>query len=498
MSDEHDNAAIERDLRRLEPRVDMVASRDLFERERRRPHRSSRRLLLSAAAAVLVVGGVFGLWALSVREEPAAPMSTVGGVPETTAAPTTTTMSSLLPRDELTLALMRSGVDVEAAPASVIELAGAVLCGMEQRGGQELTAEGSLDEEARRCFLDRHLSAQPAVFVEESPTTEGDPIVTVWRTSDDGTMEVYVDSTRDAYGSGQWSRQPCRQLTTSFPQSSEPFPASYFTCSSSSATTGESVSGSMPTPDWFELRSPLPLCGYVIDLDEPIPDQRECFADAVATGAPAELVVATTQDNGARVARWFRSRDDGPPEVFEWRSRSGSSANVPSSWLRYECTTGGLRFSDDPSSGADGALPLLEGSECSTDDAGPSADGGLDGPVVYAAPSGTDSETALGIGVVDLVDGCLLLVDDSDSSFQSTLLWAAETRWDAVANEVVLPDGNRVPIGTTISAGGGYHPAGGVSRFVADQEAVAEVVRCAVAGDPDGVFVIQAPVDVEP
>lgn len=83
MSDEHNHAALERALRCLEPTVDMGASRDLFERQRRRPHRSSRRLL-SAAAAVLVVGGVVGMWALSVREEPAAPMSTIGGVAETT------------------------------------------------------------------------------------------------------------------------------------------------------------------------------------------------------------------------------------------------------------------------------------------------------------------------------------------------------------------------------------------------------------------------------
>lgn len=264
--------------------------------------------------------------------------------------------------DELFLALESSGVDLGAAPTSVRSLDGAVWCGMEQRQ-QEVTAETVLDEVARRCFLERHRSAQPAVFVEEYPTIEGDPIVTVWRTSDDGTVEVHVDRSRDTYGAGQWSSQRCPRLTIGFPERSEPAPAGYFACSAND-----------------------------------------------------------------------------PPE------------------------------------------PL---------------GGGLDGPVVYASPADSGEE-ALAVGIVQLIDGCLYLGDSSDGLDPVTLVWKAGTRWDPITSEVLLPDGTRLPIGTSISAGGGYHPAGAMTGFVTDPEALSKVAQCATAGNADGVFVVQHPVEVEP
>ena len=365
-----------------------------------------------------------------------------------------------------------------------------------------MTAENAIDEAARRCFIDRHLSSQPAVFVEEFPTTEGDPIVTVWRTSDDGTLEVQVDTSRDTYGSGQWSRRPCRQLTTTFPNDSEPWPESYFSCATSSDTTGgEPTPASWAMPEWFELRSTLPLCGYEVAVDGPSPERRRCFVDAVTGGSEAELVVSAVGDDGGRVTRWFRSLGDGRVEVFEWQSGVRGEATVAarSAWLRYECTPGELRFHDDATSSLDGLLMLGEGDGCSADAAARTAAGGVDGPVVYAAPSASGiGEEALAIGIVQLVDGCLLLGDSIDASLRSTVVWAAGTRWDPVAGEVILPEGTRVPIGAEIAAGGGYHPAGGIFRFLTDPDALSTVARCAAEGDSDGVFVVQHPVDIEP
>lgn len=275
--------------------------------------------------------------------------------------PNATTMPAV-DGDELFFALESSGVDVDAAPTSVRSLDGAFWCGMEQRQ-QQVTAETVLDESARRCFVERHRSARPAVFVEEYPTIEGDPIVTVWRTSDDGTVDVHVDSSRDTYGAGQWSSQRCPRLTISFPERSEPVAAGYFSCSAND-----------------------------------------------------------------------------PPE------------------------------------------PL---------------GGGLDGPVVYASPSDSGEE-ALAVGIVQFVDGCLYLGDSSDASDPATLVWKAGTRWDPVSSEVLLADGTRLPVGTPISAGGGYHPVGAISGFVTDPEALSRVARCAAADNADGVFVVQHPVDVEP
>lgn len=40
------------------------------------------------------------------------------------------------------------------------------------------------------------------------PTVEGDPIGRCYRVSG-GTLEVYEDSTKDAFGSGEWTYQEC-------------------------------------------------------------------------------------------------------------------------------------------------------------------------------------------------------------------------------------------------------------------------------------------------
>ncbi|HYN32934.1 MAG TPA: hypothetical protein VES40_09930 [Ilumatobacteraceae bacterium] len=98
--------------------------------------------------------------------------------------------------------------------------------------------------------------------------------------------------------------------------------------------------------------------------------------------------------------------------------------------------------------------------------------------------------------MVLLVDGCLFLGDSSGAAILVALVWAAGTRWDPVSSEVLLRDGTRIPIGTLISAGGGFHPAGAISGFVTDPEALFELARCAPAGDADGVFVIGHPVDI--
>lgn len=299
-------------------------------------------------AATMLISGCGDTSASETASSPPATTSSAADRPSST---TTLTVDG----DELFLALESSGVDLDAAPASVRSLNGAVWCGMEQRQ-QEVTADTVLDESARRCFLERHRSAQPAVFVEEYATIEGDPIVTVWRTSDDGSVEVHVDSSRDAYGAGQWSSQSCARLTISFPERPEPVPAGYFECSAND-----------------------------------------------------------------------------PPE------------------------------------------PL---------------GGGLDGPVVYASPSDSGEE-ALAVGIVQLVDGCLYLGDRSGASDPVTLVWKAGTRWDPVTSEVLLPDGTRLPVGTSISAGGGYHPVGAISGFVTAPEALSKVAQCATAGNADGVFVVQ-------
>ena len=277
--------------------------------------------------------------------------------PTVDAATTTTPVAAV--DDELADALAALGVDLERAPADATQLGDATLCGVEQKG-QGTPADWNLDEAARRCFIDRHMSAQPAVFVEQAPTTEGDPIVTVWRTLDDGTVTVAIDSTRDSFGSGAWESQTCGRLTTRFPDAPEPLPASYFACDASSIdAVGRVDTPSAQMPAWFSDRPPLPLCGYEIRIDDGDTTWRQCFSDAVARGAPAEYAHISTGDEGERSTRWFRSLGDGTYEVLEWRSGLIVNGNVwdESGWHRYDCTTIYIRDA--------GTLPVLnQAGEC--------------------------------------------------------------------------------------------------------------------------------------
>ncbi len=445
---------------------------ELSRRRMRRIDMRFREALGACSMIVLVLGGCGGTNGLDEQSATSAVSATSEAEPIETASSITSTMPTEYPsRDELGSALELLGVDVTTAPVSVVSLDDAVLCGVEQQV-QGALAE-NLDETARRCFLDRHMSAQPAVFVEQFPTTEGDPIVTVWRTLADGSVAVDVDSTRDAFGSGAWNSRRCTRMTTSFPAAPDPLPASYFGCADASDTSPPLTTPSAPMPAWFEQRQPLPLCGYEVRLDDEIVAARECFADAAGMSKPAEYAAVSFGDEGERSARWFRSIGDGAFEIFEWQSGGdvGSTMTHSSSvWLRYNCTT--IEFLDDGAADLAG-IPLLNSNgACSTVEAPSTESGGVDGPVVYADPS-EDSEAALAGGTVELVDGCLMLVDDVDAGASPTLVWQAGTRWDPVDSEIVLPDGSRLGIGDKISAGGGFHPVDQLSGFVSNHRHVA-------------------------
>jgi hypothetical protein len=117
---------------------------------------------------------------------------------------------------DLTDALHDAGVNVADAPRDAVALAGATFCGTtalepgEFQGDPESPAETA----ARACLLDAQTALRPAVLVDVSTTTEGDPIVTVWRTLTDGTAASFVDTTRDDFGPKQWILQPCPDPAT--------------------------------------------------------------------------------------------------------------------------------------------------------------------------------------------------------------------------------------------------------------------------------------------
>ena len=103
---------------------------------------------------------------------------------------------------------MNPSASVDAnAPAAVAGRTSLPSCGVEQSG-----QGGPYDEVARACFWRAYEDRRPAEFISSRPTTEGDPITWIYRVLPDGSVEVFIDSTRDTYGSGVWSHARCRTL----------------------------------------------------------------------------------------------------------------------------------------------------------------------------------------------------------------------------------------------------------------------------------------------
>lgn len=81
-------------------------------------------------------------------------------------------------------------------------------CGIEQSSGPGNTP----NEIVRRCFLEAFMAGRPAEVVIILTTIEGDPITTIYRTRPGQPIEVFVDSTRDTFGSGAWETYGCTGL----------------------------------------------------------------------------------------------------------------------------------------------------------------------------------------------------------------------------------------------------------------------------------------------
>lgn len=107
--------------------------------------------------------------------------------------------------------LTELGVDVDAAPDDAVDQGQAIFCGTESLDFSERDGTtGNLP--GRRCFVDAHAAGAEAVFVRTFNTIEGDPVANVYRTLPDATLTLWVDATRDNFGSGEWERLECAEL----------------------------------------------------------------------------------------------------------------------------------------------------------------------------------------------------------------------------------------------------------------------------------------------
>jgi hypothetical protein len=62
---------------------------------------------------------------------------------------------------------------------------------------------------------------------------------------------------------------------------------------------------------------------------------------------------------------------------------------------------------------------------------------------------------------------------------------------------VILPDLSAIPVGSTISAGGGFHGADQLDEFLSNPEALERIDACVEYDGTDNVFVVQDAVEVD-
>ncbi|MEU8818930.1 DUF4362 domain-containing protein [Actinoplanes sp. NPDC048796] len=96
--------------------------------------------------------------------------------------------------------------DTAAEPPEVLRLAspGTVVdCGTFRLEDRQLPQEAGL------CLLGAARQGQIARLEVTAPTTEGDPITTVYATRPDGGVEVVEDNRRDSRGSREVTREVC-------------------------------------------------------------------------------------------------------------------------------------------------------------------------------------------------------------------------------------------------------------------------------------------------
>ena len=81
--------------------------------------------------------------------------------------------------------------------------------------GEETLGQGEAgDADVRMCLLEAYEDGRPAEMISTQPTIEGDPITRYIRVHENGVVEIFVDATRDGFGSGEWERLRCEMLVS--------------------------------------------------------------------------------------------------------------------------------------------------------------------------------------------------------------------------------------------------------------------------------------------
>lgn len=106
------------------------------------------------------------------------------------------------------LVLAACGLLPAAPPEWVVNRLPLESCGEEEVGvgGDDFNRSG------RSCLLAAFERGEGAELISTMTSVEGDPITRIVRVHENGTVEVFVDATRDRFGSGDWERLRCDRL----------------------------------------------------------------------------------------------------------------------------------------------------------------------------------------------------------------------------------------------------------------------------------------------
>lgn len=108
----------------------------------------------------------------------------------------------------LALAVLLAGCAlVPATPEWVTDRRQLPACGVEL-----VTSEGGMDGDARRCLLAAWEEGEEAELISRFTTADGDTTTRYMRVHANGFIEIFVDATLDALGSGRWERLACDSL----------------------------------------------------------------------------------------------------------------------------------------------------------------------------------------------------------------------------------------------------------------------------------------------
>lgn len=81
---------------------------------------------------------------------------------------------------------------------------------------------GTMNADARRCFVAAAAAGQPAEMLVRATTIEGGTVQYLYRTTPGNPFEQIIDGTGDQFGSGRWERQVCIRLTRGDPVVEDP------------------------------------------------------------------------------------------------------------------------------------------------------------------------------------------------------------------------------------------------------------------------------------